>query len=992
MSNIEVHFLGKEYSIPADLQTYLELLKVTEEIKANIFRDFLRKLSNSETPCIDDSAMLAEIEKQVGKLIVRLTDNGIYDRTVNDYLQENEGYKLISKVNKDALEEAKRSLSQQMSDWLEGYEGAIQKKNASVTGLGFSIWSSSFVNHAIYAAMEASKVSEQEKAATKAYQKDMAELDARLNSRKNEDERRYIANTYKPHMEAAITVFAYELLDTFISDLIKYGKLDKDVLNHIHIDRSNDLLKNLELSQNKEAVLHKAFEACPYNLKVYAKALDYNLLDHASYQTALYFKQGHYLMITLMDRLGKPEYPNKFQINYDIAAQIADFTNNDVTVFLKEWTKEYAMAVVKAYGNTVRMLSSCQEAYKIMSELSDTAILTGSSTSKGKARAYINGIVSQKVWAELAEKCGYTDLLSKIKAQVPGSEAAITKRDVDLLLEEKLYPMLEEARQIRENEITKKREDEARQRAAEAEKARLTAERNKKLKKVGLVAAIVVIIIAIASTIITKTTNAKAYQNMAGEFCVYRVINDDGEERDEFNWWLSIDEDGTVNMSSWSYAFDNTTVNSYSGSLKNKADFRKFEDYHIEDYCASTTEYEKAQYCYEVHLSDEWDEFDGYIVCWEYQNGKIVDVYCDDHRYSFVEAGDDYSFYKWEKEIDSDGLSKNVQKILDNINVSEGDAIERVENLIGDGDYEKAVKAIMDSVLSNSQKATYYDSLANKIHFQSFEVNALVIHVPEHWSIEYYSDPNIVSGKYSKNDTYYVSWYIKCMGTLEQVIRNGDNRWMSSDYSSTTIDGCSESYVRRELNKEANGKVYSVIDHYIVCQDFVYKIQYFAYDERFFEPEAAMLLELVEFEGYANAEVQAGRKEQTYINANNLLAEGEYEDAIILFEQLGDYRDSKELIKTATSLQMQEIEDYKASCVGIGDLPSGSYGDVKVYVQVESHIRNDDYYVVTEGGRFIKIWNRSSREELMEGEWITIYGYAYGLGDNMTIDVEYIDD
>lgn len=30
MSNIEVHFLGKEYSIPADLQTYLELLKVSK--------------------------------------------------------------------------------------------------------------------------------------------------------------------------------------------------------------------------------------------------------------------------------------------------------------------------------------------------------------------------------------------------------------------------------------------------------------------------------------------------------------------------------------------------------------------------------------------------------------------------------------------------------------------------------------------------------------------------------------------------------------------------------------------------------------------------------------------------------------------------------------------------------------------------------------------------------------------------------------------------
>ena len=77
-----------------------------------------------------------------------------------------------------------------------------------------------------------------------------------------------------------------------------------------------------------------------------------------------------------------------------------------------------------------------------------------------------------------------------------------------IVTEEKLYPILEEARQIRENEIIKKREIEAKQRAADAESARRTAARNKLVKKLCLVAAAVVIIIAIASAIITKTNNA----------------------------------------------------------------------------------------------------------------------------------------------------------------------------------------------------------------------------------------------------------------------------------------------------------------------------------------------------------------------------------------------------------------------------------------------------------------------------------------------------
>lgn len=33
---------------------------------------------------------------------------------------------------------------------LDDYEDALNKKDASVTGLGFSIWSGSFVNHAVH--------------------------------------------------------------------------------------------------------------------------------------------------------------------------------------------------------------------------------------------------------------------------------------------------------------------------------------------------------------------------------------------------------------------------------------------------------------------------------------------------------------------------------------------------------------------------------------------------------------------------------------------------------------------------------------------------------------------------------------------------------------------------------------------------------------------------------------------------------------------------
>lgn len=667
MNNMNVKFIGKEYSIPEDILTYIDLLSFTESVQTQLTSVFVRKLKNEldqgNVACLDDKVMAPDIEHQIGKYIAKLTEHGIYDRTINDYLRKNEGYKLISKVNAAALDEARRALKQQMTDWLEGYEDALHKKDASVTGLGFSIWSGSFVNHAIYAAMEASKVNEQEKAAAKEYQKDMAELRSRLENRKNADEQRYIANTYIPHMEAAITVFSYELLDTFISDLIQYGKLDKGVLNYIHIDRSNDLLKNLGLSQNKEAVLLKAFEACPYNIAVYMQAMKYDLLDYESFRTATLFKHGSTIISFLEENLGGAPNSEKKRLNFKNAELLSLYSGRS----LREITSYMADSIVDGYAQTIAALSNTALCHNIMNKVEDRDILAGNSISKQKADWLVDPLAPAVLWDKLTSEYGHTDLFERLLNLLPNRPEMNNKQEYDAFLKNKLFSILETIRQERVAKIHEQQREEARRKAEEAEKAQRTAKRNKKIKIICLVAIAVAIVLAIISSVITKANNAKAYQNMAGEFCVYRVINDDGEERDEFNWWLSIGEDGTMKMSSWSYAIDNCEVDSYSGSLKNKADFKKFEDYRIEDYCADMSEYEKAEYCYEFNIADEWDEFDGYVVCWQYQNGKIIDVYCDDHRYSFVETGDNYSFYKWEKEIDSDGLSENVKNILDNI-------------------------------------------------------------------------------------------------------------------------------------------------------------------------------------------------------------------------------------------------------------------------------------------------------------------------------------
>ncbi len=923
MSNITVKFIGKEYSIPKDVITYIDLLDFADNVQKQLMADFISiikgRIQNKNVGLIDDEDLRAQIEKQVGRFIAKLCDQGIFTRTVNDYLNDNKGYEYFSKVNKAALEKVKSFLMQRLDSLQEGYEDAFQKAESHITGMGFSIWSSSFVNHAIYAAMQASTINKQEKEASVAYQREINELCTKLESDYDRETSQYINNEYIPNMEAAFTVLAYELLDLYVVDLIESGKFNKTALYFVNIGRSNDLLKNLTLSNNKQAILENAFAACPYNVAVYMQAMKYDLLNYDSFQTANFFRLGSTIISFLEENLGSSPKSEKRQLNFKNAELLSLYSGRS----LREITAYVADFIVDGYAQTIAALSDTEPCYSVMNKVEERAILAGDSISKQKAAWLVDPLAPTVLWDKLTCEYGHTDLFDRLLNLLPDRLELNNKQEYDTFLKNRLFSILETIRQERVEKIHEQQREEARKKEEEAERAKRRAKRNKKIGIICLIAVAVAIIIAIISSVITKANNAKAYQNMAGEFCVYRVINDDGEERDEFNWWLSIDEDGTMKMSSWSYAFDNTTVDSYSGELKNKADFRKFEDYRIEDYCADVSEYEEALYCYEFHIADEWDEFDGYIVCWQYHNGKIVDVYCDDYRYSFVETSDDYSFNEWESEINSDELSINVQKLINNINVSEEDIIEGIEAHISADEYDDAVALIAASKLSDEQKNAYYESLLNNIDFNSFDVNGLVLHIPEQWNIREKDNINILDAV-SSNDGAYACFWVEYEGASEEVENYGKQDWITRNkLSKTTIPGCTSAYVRYETHDHGKHENYYVIEHYVECDGQIFQLQYLAYGDRYFEEEVWMLLDRVEFTNYA--ENRADIQEQKYLDAIELFDEGKYEEALSIFAILEGYKESEQKITECNNA----ITDGKYNSA-IALINEGKYKDALV--------------------------------------------------------------
>ena len=100
MGYIITTFLGKEYSIPEDVIAYVDLVDFTNEIRDALMALFRRKIRTNIDVIESDDFMIADLSEQASKFVRKLLDNDVYNRTTNDYFQNNKGYDLFIDTKK----------------------------------------------------------------------------------------------------------------------------------------------------------------------------------------------------------------------------------------------------------------------------------------------------------------------------------------------------------------------------------------------------------------------------------------------------------------------------------------------------------------------------------------------------------------------------------------------------------------------------------------------------------------------------------------------------------------------------------------------------------------------------------------------------------------------------------------------------------------------------------------------------------------------------
>ena len=293
---------------------------------------------------------------------------------------------------------------------------------------------------------------------------------------------------------------------------------------------------------------------------------------------------------------------------------------------------------MKAYSKVADMMANKATCRKIIGELREDVVLSGGSICIGKAREYVEPIVHAATWEQLTERCGHTDLLSRIKKCFPSIEELRSKKDFDRCVTEQLAASFEDVRKELAEQIEAGRAEEERQRIERerqaAEQARIEAEKKAKrtvaVKKyakrtlivIGCIVAVSIALI-IAGIIFLFATDkpidedfSQRYENSLHGLTYYVPENWEysaDESSDNESWYTRYDNWGNflgAMVVSYEGETPDVTVDSVVAEFKNECPEAKSVTEKIagQDFTVITFELESADttpFFYNIYVSEE---------------------------------------------------------------------------------------------------------------------------------------------------------------------------------------------------------------------------------------------------------------------------------------------------------------------------------------------------------------------------------------------------
>ena len=326
MEEDSVLFLGRSFLFPKELREYVSYCRKFQ-MDRNTLMDLIYDRSKKQWYDYPDKVFENILREICKHTIIILSEDNIYNVTVDDLLLQNQGYLEFLKITKESFGKYKEFSIREVQEYQREYESAYYEAASQITGSGLALISNSIVSHMTFAAMESYTVSRQARKAEKEFQMSMSAVANRTRLTKQQQESKYLYEVVYPAYIGIVEIFISELIDKYLSILEQNGIYDYAKIKNFDIDRSTELLNNVDLVENKTQCIIEAFKNCPYNINVYLKVWDMGWMDADTKATLAYFGQKEFFAGVLKSRLDDTFSVPQIDINktrQEIKA-IADF-------------------------------------------------------------------------------------------------------------------------------------------------------------------------------------------------------------------------------------------------------------------------------------------------------------------------------------------------------------------------------------------------------------------------------------------------------------------------------------------------------------------------------------------------------------------------------------------------------------------------------------------------------------------------------------------
>ena len=460
--SLEIRFLQKDYKIPNDIITYLNALQVADEIKDSLFRACRDKVSKSEIRAISTDEMVPEMKKQASRFIKMLCDNNIFNRTIDKYTFSNEGYKEFDEHNKAAVLAMSNYLLEEMEHFQQGIEDAEREAASNITGTGVQVWSSSFLTLAAASALEYSALKKQANAADQQYREKVRWISKKGSDKREQQEIDYLNNIYYPNISNSLTLFAYCMLDKYLADLHDNDIFDNETLNYVNIKHSQDLLQNLDITNNKAAVLANAFQACPFNINVYLNAIKFDLFGEDEVNTLRAIHQDSELNRELNRRFIEIKQTNHIKDTLEKNGQLINAlclcSGKTPEFYYQQHTKDLYRKALHEYSELREYSESDSACSRFVNTLGDKVLSMNDDDFLKMLRIKVYNIITDEQFIDLIEFCGYKNFTKEIS---PNEKTLSTRKEINKYyidtVYEKVIPIAEKVK----DRITKEKHYEA---------------------------------------------------------------------------------------------------------------------------------------------------------------------------------------------------------------------------------------------------------------------------------------------------------------------------------------------------------------------------------------------------------------------------------------------------------------------------------------------------------------------------------------------------